>query len=345
MPVRRQAADLVALPIEEFAADSKSICLLKARWAGMLFFLSFLSPFRAMSSDLNLVPGLAPRAATCRPSGPEHIMPATPATDMPAIDRLFAGLRAAKRKALMPFVTAGDPDVAFTAAVLRELVARGASMCEVGIPYSDPIADGPVIQASYTRALDRGVKLCDILGMLAKTAPQLAAPVVTMVSYAIVYRHGIEKYCDEVRAAGVAGLIVPDLPVEESPALAQVCAERQLSLIQLVTPLTPRDRALRICETSSGFVYYVSVAGITGERTALPPELIDNVGWLREQTALPICIGFGVSTPDHVRLLAPAADGLIVGSAIVRRIAAEAPREKVLRDVGEYVASLLAALS
>ena len=263
-----------------------------------------------------------------------------------SIPVLFTTLRSQNRKALMPFVTAGDPDLPFTAAVLKELSKRGASLFEVGIPYSDPIADGPVIQASYTRALDNGVKLADILAMLGETTPQLAAPAVTMVSYAIIYRHGPEKYADEVRAAGVAGLIVPDLPVEESPQLAAICAKRELSLIQLVTPTTPRDRALRICETSTGFVYYVSVAGITGERRDLPAELLDNVGWLREQTKLPICIGFGISTAEHVKLLAPVADGLIVGSAIVRRIAEAAtkPRNEVLRDVGDYVASLLAAL-
>jgi tryptophan synthase alpha chain len=265
---------------------------------------------------------------------------------MTDIDRVFAALRTEKRKALMPFVTAGDPDVEFTSAVLRELVARGASLCEVGIPYSDPIADGPVIQASYTRALDKGVKLTSILKMLGETTPKLSAPAVTMVSYAIVYRHGPEKYCDDARAAGVAGLIVPDLPVEESPALAKICGARELSLIKLVTPTTPRDRAVRICETSTGFVYYVSVAGITGERTQLPADLVDNVGWLREQTRLPICIGFGISTPEHVKLLAPVADGLIVGSAIVRRIAAAAdePREQVLKEVGDYLATLAAAL-
>jgi tryptophan synthase alpha chain len=266
---------------------------------------------------------------------------------MSQVDQTFAKLKSEKRKALMPFVTAGDPDLAFTAAVLKELVARGASLCEVGVPYSDPIADGPVIQASYTRALDKGVKLGGILKVLGETTPKLAAPVVTMVSYAIVYRHGVEKYCDEARAAGVAGLIVPDLPVEESPQLAAICTKRELSLIQLVTPTTPRDRAIRICETSTGFVYYVSVAGITGERTQLPPDLVDNVGWLREQTKLPICIGFGISRPEHVKLLAPVADGLIVGSAIVRRIAAadHQPRVRVLTDVGNYLASLEEALS
>lgn len=246
----------------------------------------------------------------------------------------------------MPFVTAGDPDLDFTAAVLKELVARGCHLCEVGIPYSDPIADGPVIQASYTRALEHKIKLADILAMLGQVAPQVAAPLVTMVSYAIVYRHGLEKYADDVRERGIAGLIVPDLPVEESAGLATICAARDLSLIQLVTPTTPRERALRIAATSTGFLYYVSVAGITGERTELPAELVDNVGWLRGQTDLPICIGFGISRPEHVRLLAPVADGLIVGSAIVRRIAAVAdrPRQDVLADVGEYASELLNAL-
>lgn len=276
----------------------------------------------------------------------------------------------------MPFVTAGDPDTDFTAEAIRELFAAGSSICEVGIPYSDPIADGPVIQASYTRALERKVKLADILAMLAEVTQSDApcagatgvspvpnrdpdaqphgqdargtrlAPIVTMVSYAICYRHGLEKYVADAKAAGVAGAIVPDLLVEESDELAAICRREDFSLIQLVTPTTPRERQKRIAEKTTGFIYYVSVTGITGERTELPPELVDNVGWLREQTDLPICIGFGINKPQHVKLLAPVADGLIVGSAIVRRIAAAAdrPREEVLAELREYVATLLAAL-
>jgi tryptophan synthase alpha chain len=265
---------------------------------------------------------------------------------MSAIDQLFGKLRAEGQKALMPFVTAADPDLEFTAAVLAELVARGSHLCEVGIPYSDPIADGPVIQASYTRALAKKVKLAEIFETLGGVTPKLAAPVVVMVSYAIVYRHGPQQYVMDARAAGVAGLIVPDLPVEESAALAALCADAELSLIQLVTPTTSRDRALRITESSTGFLYYVSVVGITGERRELPAELLDNVSWLREQTELPICIGFGISRPEHVRQLAPVADGLIVGSAIVRRIADSAarPRDEVLQEVGDYVQTLLDAM-
>ena len=265
---------------------------------------------------------------------------------MSAIEKLFSTLRREKRKALMPFITAGDPDLAFTAVVLKEVIGRGSHLCEVGIPYSDPISDGPVIQASYTRALAHKIKLGDIFNTLGEVAPKVAAPLVTMVSYAIVYRHGLEKYVDDAAERRLAGLIVPDLPIEESPKLAKICAARDVSLIQLVTPTTPRERAVRIANTSTGFLYYVSVAGITGERTKLPADLVDNVGWLRTQTELPICIGFGISTPEHVKLLAPVADGLIVGSAIVRRIAnaSDQPRDKVLRDVGDYVAELLAAM-
>ena len=265
---------------------------------------------------------------------------------MSAIDTLFETLRSQGRKAFMPFVTAGDPDLDFTSAVLRELVARGSSMCELGIPYSDPIADGPVIQASYTRSLDGGIHVADIMGMLAETTPGLPAPVVTMVSYSIVYRIGLAEYVGRAKAAGVAGAIVPDLPVEESDALAEVCRNQDFSLIQLITPTTPRDRARRIADKTTGFIYYVSVTGITGERTELPPEIVDNVGWLREQTTLPICIGFGISRPDHVQMLSPVADGLIVGSAIVRRVAEAATRDRktVLSEIGDYVEDLLAAM-
>jgi len=140
---------------------------------------------------------------------------------------------------------------------------------------------------------------------------------------------------------------VPDLLVEEAGSLADLCRKADFSLVQLVTPTTPRERAVRIANSSSGFLYYVSVTGITGERTKLPPELLENVSWLRTQTQLPICIGFGISQPEHVKLLAPVADGLIVGSAIVRRVAeaARRPRTEVVKEVGEYVRRLQEALA
>jgi tryptophan synthase alpha chain len=266
---------------------------------------------------------------------------------MSTIDTLFQKLRAANQKAFMPFITAGDPDLAFTSAVLKELATRGCHLCELGIPYSDPIADGPVIQASYTRALEKKIKLAEIFAMTTQALPTLTCPVVSMVSYAIIYRHGLAQYVRDAKAAGIAGAIVPDLLVEEAPALRDICRAEDFSLIQLVTPTTPRDRALRIAEASSGFLYYVSVTGITGERTQLPADLVNNVAWLRERTPLPLCIGFGISTPEHVKLLAPVADGLIVGSAIVKRIAqaGNQPTSTVIRQVGDYAAELLKALN
>jgi tryptophan synthase alpha chain len=264
-----------------------------------------------------------------------------------AIDQLFAQLRADRRKAFMPFLTAGDPDLDFTADLLRRLVGCGSTLCELGIPYSDPIADGPVIQASYNRALERNVKLAAILEMLGRVTPTLGAPVVTMTSYSIIFRHGLAAYVADAKRAGAAGAIVPDLPVEEAGPLAEICRREDFSLIQLITPTTPRERALRIAAQTTGFIYYVSVTGITGERTELPPAIVDNVAWLRGQTPLPICIGFGISRPEHVRMLAPVADGLIVGSAIVRKVSdtQTKPREEVLADVERYAGELIAALA
>lgn len=261
---------------------------------------------------------------------------------MSAVDQLFTELRAKGEKALMPFFTAGDPDIETTAALLRAVQDAGANLCEVGVPYSDPIADGPVIQASYQRALDSGFRLQQVFDM-GKGLSDLRMPMVTMVSYAIIYRVGLKEYVRRAKEAGYAGAIVPDLLVEEADEMSEVCKEADFSLIQLVTPTTPRDRQVRIANSSSGFLYYVSVTGITGERTKLPPDLVDSVSWLREQTDLPICIGFGISSPETAAKLAPVADGLIVGSAIVRRIA-ESAKADAPQAVSDFVKELRQAI-
>jgi tryptophan synthase alpha chain len=252
----------------------------------------------------------------------------------------------------MPFVTAGDPDLGTTASLISELVNRGAHLIEVGIPYSDPIADGPVIAASYHRALERGLKVAHIFQTLRTLRAEGSArfnetPIVSMISYAIIHRLGVERYLNESATAGVDGLIVPDLPVEEASLLMEKAGRRDLKLIQLITPTTPRDRAIEIARTTTGFIYYVSVAGITGERKSLPTDLVENVAWLRTQTDLPICIGFGISGPSQVRELALVADGLIVGSAIVRRLAEaiNRPRGDVIREIGQFVGALAQVLA
>lgn len=267
---------------------------------------------------------------------------------MSEIDSLFQRLKSQNRKALMPFLTAGFPSSEWTTAVLLEFQSRGCAMAEVGFPYSDPIADGPVIQDSYTKALAKGIKNQSIFELAAqfKKNPKNDMPIVGMCSYSIIHKLGLRPFVESAKSSGFAGAIVPDLLVEEAAPLREICHELNFSLIHLTTPTTPRERAIRIAESSSGFLYYVSIAGITGERGALPEELSKNVAWLRERTPLPICIGFGISTPAHVSALSPVADGLIVGSAIVRRMAelTDKPQLDAIRELGDFVQSLLAAL-
>ncbi len=263
---------------------------------------------------------------------------------MSAVDELFTNLRSTKTKALMPFLTAGDPNQETTTTILRQIGSAGANLCEIGVPYSDPIADGPVIQASYQRALDNGFRLQNVFDLGTELGQQIQTPLVTMVSYAIIFRTGLRNYVQQAQAAGYAGAIVPDLLVEEADELAAICREADFSLIQLVTPTTPRERQVKIAKLSSGFLYYVSVTGITGERTELPTDLTDNVSWLRSQTDLPICIGFGISGAETAAKLAPVADGLIVGSAVVRRVAAAQDAAQAASNVASFVSELRSAI-
>ncbi|MDB4533838.1 tryptophan synthase subunit alpha [Vicingaceae bacterium] len=266
---------------------------------------------------------------------------------MSAIDELFLRLRSEGKRALMPFITAGDPDLEFTASLIKALDDAGCHLCEVGIPYSDPIADGPVIQASYTRALNSKIKLTQIFEAISGVADSISMPLVTMVSFAIIYRHGVESFVESARAAGFSGAIVPDLPTEESTLVAEVFERNDFSLIPLITPAIPEARATAIAEKATGFIYYVSVTGITGERNEIPDSVVANVQRLKQLTQLPICIGFGISKPNHVEMLAPVADGLIVGSAIVRRIGDAKPNryDETINEIKEYVTGLLDCLN
>jgi tryptophan synthase alpha chain len=269
-----------------------------------------------------------------------------------AIDALFRQLRGQGRKAFIPFVTAGDPDLAATKKILQELPASGAHLVEVGFPYSDPIADGPVVQASYTRALAHGIQIEQILKTIRdiSTMPSFAGgrvPLVGMVSYSLVQRRGLDNFLTQAGTAGLSGAILPDLPVDEAGEVGRLAAERDFKLIQLVTPTTPRERAVRIARASTGFLYYVSITGITGERDQLPDTLASQIRWLRGQTDLPICVGFGVSKPEHVRMLREVADGVIVGSALVRYLeqAGKRPITDIASDICALTQSLAYALN
>lgn len=258
----------------------------------------------------------------------------------------FSAQRAAGRGALAPFLTAGDPDPETALELVVAMDRAGAAVCELGVPYSDPIADGPVIQAAYTRALAAGFTLKKLFELSRAAAQRVAMPILAMASYSLIFRRGIDRFVADAAAAGLAGFVVPDLPLEESDPLDAACRQAGLALVRLVTPTTPPERAAAIARRSTGFLYCVSVAGVTGARAELPPDLIERVEWLRSQTEVPILVGFGISTAEQARAVAGVADGVIVGSAVVRRVAEAAgqPRERLVADVAHFVGDLAAAI-
>ncbi len=262
---------------------------------------------------------------------------------MPTIQSTFAALREKKHLALMPFIPAGYPDLATTAALLPAMEKAGANLIEIGIPFSDPIADGPTVQAAFTAALAKGLKLTDIFSTIRQVRPKVSIPLVAMVSFSIVYRYGVERFAADAKAAGFDGLILPDLP---PPEAASVCAKVQAAGLEtslLVAPTTSESRRKEIADLSTAFVYYLSVSGITGERDRLPENIESNLRQLRSITKQPVCVGFGINTPEHLAQLAPLADGAIVGSAVVKRMtqSIDAGPDAIASAVGDYCRALL----
>lgn len=254
------------------------------------------------------------------------------------ITQTFDSLKAEGKLAFMPFLTAGDPDLAATQAVIRNLGGCGVDLIEIGFPYSDPIADGPVIQSSYTRALGNKVHVREIFASLAELKGEPLPPLVAMVSFAIIYRTGVDEFLGHCVESGIAGLIVPDLPGDEAAELFTRTQAAGLDLIQLIAPTTPRQRARQILRSCSGFVYCIAVAGTTGERTSVADALLEQLRWLRAETDLPLAVGFGISRPEHVAPLRGLAQGVIVGSAIVRHFQRIADGERSTTDALDDIA-------
>ena len=246
----------------------------------------------------------------------------------------------------MPFITAGDPDLVTTGRLLEAMQSAGASICEVGLAFSDPIADGPVIQASMARALTGGVRPVQVFDLIASLRSRIELGLVAMVSYSIVHRLGLKSFIRDAAAAGLDGFIFPDLPLEEATAAGEVAAEHGLILSMLISPTTPTERAERIARVSSGFVYLLARSGITGERDQLPADLPDQIARLRRVTDLPIAVGFGISRPEHVSQVVQLSDAAIVGSAIVRRIGEHRDDEpaRLVSEVERFVGGLVGGL-
>jgi tryptophan synthase alpha chain len=234
------------------------------------------------------------------------------------IDRRFAALKKDGRAALVTFLTAGDPDPETSLAILRALPAAGADVIELGMPFTDPMADGPAIQAAGLRALKAGQTLKKTLDLVhAFRTGDDATPIVLMGYYNPIYIYGVDRFLTDAKAAGVDGLIVVDLPPEEDDELCLPALKAGLSFIRLATPTTDDRRLPAVLANTSGFVYYVSITGITGAATADPSQVNAAVARIKRHTRLPVAVGFGVRTAEHARAIAAGADGVVVGSALV----------------------------
>ena len=243
----------------------------------------------------------------------------------------------ANGKAFIPFITCGDPDLETTAACVREMVRNGADLIELGIPFSDPTAEGPVIQGANLRALSGGVTTDRIFRMVRELREDISIPMVFMTYANVVFSYGTERFLSACAQLGIDGLILPDLPFEEKEEFLPICQEYGVDLISLIAP-TSAGRIARIAREAEGFIYLVSSLGVTGMRSEITTDLASIVKVIRENTDVPCAIGFGISTPEQARTMAGYADGAIVGSAIIRLIAQY--RRQAPAKVGEFVKSM-----
>ena len=253
-----------------------------------------------------------------------------------------------KGAGFIPFFSIGDPDLETTEALVKEAATQGADVIELGFPFSDPIADGPVIQASYYRALENGFKVAHAFELVRKLKQGgLKTPLIGMVSESLVFKMGLDVFFKRAKDSGFDGLIVPDLPAGYEGRAVEVGAANKLALIFLCAPTTTPERRDLIARLSTGFIYYISVAGITGTRMALPADLEAHVNDLKSRTKTPVCVGFGISQPEQAAAVGRMANGVIVGSALVKQVTqlleSKTPVSELVKQVGVSVAALARA--
>ncbi len=264
---------------------------------------------------------------------------------MNRIDQKFQSLKTQKRKAFIAFITAGDPDLKTTEDLVLGLEGAGVDIIELGIPFSDPLADGPIIQASYFRALNKSATVKKILKTVKRIRRKTSIPIALMSSYNPILRFGEEKFVKACADAGVDGLIIPDLPPEESRILRQATGNFDIATIFFVAPTSTDERIRANIRASSGFVYYVSLTGITGTQKAVARSVVKQINHIKRFTQKPVCAGFGISTPQQVKDIGRAADGVIVGSAIVKAIEQNKGSRDLVGTVTRYVRSLVKSLN
>jgi len=250
------------------------------------------------------------------------------------ISRKFQLLRKDNRKAFIAYIMAGDPNIQRTKEMVRILEDCGVDILELGVPFSDPLADGPVIQAAAQRALEAGTTLHTVLNLVADLRKTTRIPIILMTYYNPIFKYGEEKFVEDACSAGVDGIIVPDLPPDEAEEMMKLTKKKPFDLIFLLAPTSTEDRIKKVAKASRGFIYYVSLTGITGSKLTLDPAIESHMNRIRSVSDTPIAVGFGVSTPEEASLIARFADGVIIGSAIVRKV--NGPDE----DMKTYLLSL-----
>ncbi|MCX5894994.1 MAG: tryptophan synthase subunit alpha [Proteobacteria bacterium] len=259
---------------------------------------------------------------------------------MTRISDTFKKLKAKGEKALIAYITAGDPDMQTTEDFLHCLATQGADIIELGVPFSDPMADGITIQHAFERALKHPFSMEHIISLVRKVRGRIDTPIILFGYYNPFYQYGLKKLCTDAQKAGVDGLLVVDLPPEEAQSLKQEASACGLDLIFLLAPTSTEDRIKRVAQIASGFIYYVSVTGVTGARDSLADMIDKNVSAIKFHTDLPVGVGFGISRPEHIRTMLPFVDAVIVGSAIIKIVEEHAGKPDLLESVGSFVKSL-----
>jgi tryptophan synthase alpha chain len=264
---------------------------------------------------------------------------------MSRIEQRFSALRAKKEKALICYLTAGDPSLEKTREIILGMEAAGVDCVEIGVPFSDPTADGPIIQAASQRALKNGATLAGILDMIASLRKTSEIPIVLFGYYNPILSFGTKRFAARAKEAGVDGILVVDLPFEEAAELRQFTDPQGIDFISLIAPTTSTERVRQIAAHATGFLYYISITGVTGTAKPQVEEVKKDVERIRKVTALPLAVGFGISTPQQVKEIAPYADGIVVGSAVVKMIEENSNREDLVSVVSQYAREMKKAIS
>jgi tryptophan synthase alpha chain len=256
------------------------------------------------------------------------------------IDKKFKELRKNNKKAFIAYIMAGDPSLAITKKLIFELENNGVDIIELGVPFSDPLADGPTIQKASERGLKSKTTLTNVFNLARNTRLETQIPIVLMLYYNLVFHYGLKRFVENAVRSGIDAAIIPDLPLEESKELRDIAKKQDFSIVHLLAPTSSMERIKNIAAVSAGFIYYVSLTGTTGARKKLPKELAESLKKIKKITKKPVCIGFGISTPEQVKEIQRFADGVIVGSAIVKVIEKNIRKKDLVKKVGKFVRTL-----